>query len=250
MPHIDIDELKKGRAAFSKEEWLDILLRSVGMEPEAFCDAVYEYISREVFYAVSQMLLEHASPHYRLHGLDDGMRELLRLQWENRASGGSSLLHYAFRSTAALIGIGGPIHLFLPAAAQALGADCIIPDCAPVANAVGAVTGQMSAAATAEVRPHGLSPEDDRQGDYEVLCTGQPPRYFAEEDEAVDWAVGRLHDLTASRLRAQGATGALSFQTRRRELAGGGVKLADRIEVTASTCLIQTTEKETASCLN
>ena len=57
-------------------------------------------------------------------------------------------------------------------------------------------------------------------------------------------------DLTASRLRAQGATGALSFQTKRRELAGGGVKLADRIEVTASTCLIQTTEKETASCLN
>ena len=223
---------------------------SVGMEPEAFCDAVYEYISREVFYAVSQMLLEHASPHYRLHGLDDGMRELLRLQWENRVSGGSSLLHYAFRSPAALIGIGGPIHLFLPAAAQALGADCIIPDCAPVANAVGAVTGQMSAAATAEVRPHGLSPEDDRQGDYEVLCTGQPPRYFAKEDEAVEWAVGRLHDLTASRLRAQGATGALSFQTRRRELAGGGVKLADRIEVTASTCLIQTTEKETASCLN
>lgn len=34
MPHIDINELKKGRAAFSKEEWLDILLRSTGMEPD------------------------------------------------------------------------------------------------------------------------------------------------------------------------------------------------------------------------
>lgn len=35
MPHIDIVDLKQGRKAFSKEEWIDILLRSVGMEPDA-----------------------------------------------------------------------------------------------------------------------------------------------------------------------------------------------------------------------
>src|SRR5574344_677421 len=29
MPHIDIDELKEGRKAFSKEEWMDVLLRSI-----------------------------------------------------------------------------------------------------------------------------------------------------------------------------------------------------------------------------
>lgn len=34
MPHIDIMELKQGRKAFSKEEWIDILLRSIGMEPD------------------------------------------------------------------------------------------------------------------------------------------------------------------------------------------------------------------------
>ena len=34
MPHIDIDELKKGRKAFTKEEWIDVLLRSIGMEPD------------------------------------------------------------------------------------------------------------------------------------------------------------------------------------------------------------------------
>ena len=36
MPHIDIDELKLGRGSFTKEEWLDILLRSIGMEPDEF----------------------------------------------------------------------------------------------------------------------------------------------------------------------------------------------------------------------
>lgn len=34
MPHIDIEELKEGRKAFTKEEWLDIMLRSIGMEPD------------------------------------------------------------------------------------------------------------------------------------------------------------------------------------------------------------------------
>ena len=34
MPHVDIDELKNGRKAFTKDEWIDILLRSIGMEPD------------------------------------------------------------------------------------------------------------------------------------------------------------------------------------------------------------------------
>lgn len=34
MPHVDIDDLKKGRKAFTKEEWIDVLLRSIGMEPD------------------------------------------------------------------------------------------------------------------------------------------------------------------------------------------------------------------------
>lgn len=34
MPHVDIEELKKGRKAFTKEEWIDVMLRSIGMEPE------------------------------------------------------------------------------------------------------------------------------------------------------------------------------------------------------------------------
>ena len=34
MPHVDIEDLKQGRKAFTKEEWIDVLLRSIGMEPE------------------------------------------------------------------------------------------------------------------------------------------------------------------------------------------------------------------------
>ena len=36
MPHIDIDEVKNGRKAFTKDEWITIMLRSTGMEADKF----------------------------------------------------------------------------------------------------------------------------------------------------------------------------------------------------------------------
>lgn len=38
MPYIDMDELKKGREYFTKDEWIDILIRSTGMEPDRFTE--------------------------------------------------------------------------------------------------------------------------------------------------------------------------------------------------------------------
>lgn len=34
MPHVDLEELKSARRKFSKDEWMDIMLRSIGMEPD------------------------------------------------------------------------------------------------------------------------------------------------------------------------------------------------------------------------
>ena len=33
MPHVEIEELKEGRKQFTEDEWLDIMMRSIGMEP-------------------------------------------------------------------------------------------------------------------------------------------------------------------------------------------------------------------------
>ncbi len=34
MPHVDINDLKTGRKAFTKDEWIDVMLRSIGMEAD------------------------------------------------------------------------------------------------------------------------------------------------------------------------------------------------------------------------
>lgn len=38
MPHVDIEELKQGRKVFTKEEWMDVMLRSIGMEPDTLAE--------------------------------------------------------------------------------------------------------------------------------------------------------------------------------------------------------------------
>ena len=38
MPHVDINEFKENRQYFNKEEWVDVLLRSIGMEPDEFSE--------------------------------------------------------------------------------------------------------------------------------------------------------------------------------------------------------------------
>ncbi len=40
MPNLDLDELFEGRRAFTEEQWIDVLLRSTGMEPTNFTERV------------------------------------------------------------------------------------------------------------------------------------------------------------------------------------------------------------------
>jgi ATP-dependent Lon protease len=40
MPNVDMEELFLGRPAFSKNEWIDVLIRSVGLEPTTFTEDV------------------------------------------------------------------------------------------------------------------------------------------------------------------------------------------------------------------
>ena len=49
MPHIEMQELKEGRRAFTKEEWMDVLLRSIGMEPD-------ELKEREKWLLITRMI--------------------------------------------------------------------------------------------------------------------------------------------------------------------------------------------------
>lgn len=202
---------------------------------KALCNEVYDRISFEVFAAVSQSLLECSSKYYRKHGMDEGMRELLRMQWESRDRE-DRMLDTHFRANAVLIGIGGPTHLFLPEAARALGAECFIPEFAATANAVGAVTGRMTATMSAEVRYTAyFDTDDDNEGSYRVMASGVEPRRFKTEEAAIEWIERLLREMTGRRLREQGAVGELQYKTEHHAAMAGDLRVSTQVIVTATT---------------
>ncbi len=232
----DLMHLRGDYTAYSKEASAlaaSFAAASLGVQEETLCRRVYEHISREVFCGVLEMLLRHAYPHFQTGGIDDGVRALILSQWHMRKADAAPLLNCCFGLLAPLVGIGGPVHLFLPEAAAALHTSCILPECAATANAAGAAAGRMAVTASAEIRPHGLDPENADAGDFEAFCEGEPPRSFSSLEEAAAWAESQLRTFTAAQLHAQGAADAIRFSCEHETVPSGPSQLL-RLRVSAA----------------
>ena len=102
----------------------------------------------------------------------------------NMLAGGSRDYTVKISLSSPVIGLGAPVHHFLPEAARLLDAELIIPDDADVANAIGAITSRVVVSRGASIRPND-------SGEYAVV--GLPvPRSFKHFEEAHDYAVSQL----------------------------------------------------------
>lgn len=128
-----------------------------------------------------------------------------------------------------LIGLGASASVYYPAIADMLSADCAVPDDADVANAVGAVVGQVRSTVHLVV----TSPEE---GLFILSGIGESKR-FTDETEALDAARSAAAELARSQAEASGALDLVT--TLREELDApeieGRRKLVEaRISATAS----------------
>lgn len=97
-----------------------------------------------------------------------------------------------------LVGIGAPIHFFLPQAAQILGAEAVLPEDADVANAIGAVTSDVVVQRQAEIVPG--------QGGGFVIRGLVGARQFGQFDEADAFVRRELTRLVRDQARAAGTS--------------------------------------------
>ncbi len=125
-------------------------------ELKRLCDEVYDRVKKKLYCSLTRILLMDRYPDLREEGLGPQLEKIVARRWEELKNGKPAPGYFDldFTTTAALVGIGAPIHIFLPDVARALGAECIIPPNAGVANAVGAVVGNISAEAEVELRPN------------------------------------------------------------------------------------------------
>ena len=120
-----------------------------------FCDEVYDAVKKKLYCNLVRILLQDRYPKLNRDGLGPVLTDLISSRWEDIQNGrDDGYFDPAFRTGATLVGIGAPIHIFLPDVAKALGTDCFIPDNAGVANAVGAIVGNVAAAVEVEIRPN------------------------------------------------------------------------------------------------
>ena len=163
------------------------LMRSLGYDDKSekavkqFADSVYEEVKRKLYRNVVRILLQHKYPRLRREGLDRQLSEIVERSWDEfREGSGTGYFSVAFPIKAALVGIGAPIHIFLPDVARALGAECIIPSNAGVANAVGAVVGNINAEVRVEVRPNHTPGGTDGY----FVTLGQERAYYKQREDA------------------------------------------------------------------
>jgi len=167
-------------------------------------------------------LLQDKYPNLRKKGLGAQLEELISRCWDEyaaeRKTGGRKKPFFSndFAVSAALVGLGAPIHIFLPDVARALGADCVIPENADVANAVGAAVGRIAASVEAEVRPN-HTPSGVRGY---FVSTSSENIYVERREEAVRLAREKARELALKEAGERGVMGDIAVELEEENFSG------------------------------
>ncbi|HPD16738.1 MAG TPA: DUF1638 domain-containing protein [Planctomycetota bacterium] len=168
-----------------------LVSRLCGSTPEEFIERVFGLlVNRLAVELLKKVLDEETNP----DAMDDcpACQALVR-NLLGEGNGGFALRLALHRP---VIGLGAPVHLFLPQAARRLGAEAIIPPHADVANAIGAITSRVVVARQARIEPNAA-------GGYAVH--GLPEtRDFDRLDAAHAYAAGELERAVRQQARLAG----------------------------------------------
>jgi N-methylhydantoinase A/oxoprolinase/acetone carboxylase beta subunit len=178
------------------------------VSPDALSDIVYDAMKKKLYMNIVRVLLEDQYPDFRKHGFGNRLQTLVSESWEMAKSRSHrDFLHFGFNTPAVLVGIGAPIHIFLPDVAKALNTTCVVPENAGVANALGAILGNISA--TYEIV---IKPQYSIEGISGYIVFGQSHNSLvAGKEEAVE--IGLHEAKTAARDEAvrRGASGDIAL---------------------------------------
>ncbi|MDR1298808.1 MAG: hypothetical protein LBJ84_00970 [Oscillospiraceae bacterium] len=174
----------------------------------ALAAEAYGLVEGRMYENLLRVTLARQYPESFANGIDAQTEFLIKKTWETRGAGGG-LFRHTFGVSAALVGIGAPTHVFLPAVARALGTECILPEHAEVANALGALKADINAVVKVEISQK-LSSSGET---YYVVHAPDGSLRFAVRDGALEAAKAAAEASATSEARLRGAAGRLSANT-------------------------------------
>ena len=171
---------------------------------ETIPDTVYEMVIRTLYKNIGAYLLSHRYPKSRGYFappntellLDACYEQARRLKASGQEKNCTEIASLSLTTSLPLIGIGAPVHVFLPEAAELLGTRAILSDYSCVANALGAAASRRIANAQVSVTAvyDGFSLTGYR------VTEDCEDHFFENKEEAI--ACGRQAAITAVRKRA------------------------------------------------
>ena len=204
---------------------------------QALCETVYDLVKRKLYVNIARVLIENSHPSQFSGGLPQSLEGALAEEWgsyvDRKRAGGAPrpALRPALTLRAPLVGLGAPIHVFLPDVAEALGTCSIVPENAEVANAVGAIVASVVARVTVRVLADWTAAGIEG---YIVHADEQRVEYGTREE--AESVAAELASEAAQRLaRERGASGPLRvrIETEVTERLAEGIHLYQGTGVTA-----------------
>lgn len=130
------------------------LCRSLNMTQEELGSRIYSLVCKKLYVNLGRILLQFEDSALSRTLGRESIDAFLEKSYDQAVSGNQPKLFQAsIHTDFSLIGIGAPIHLFVEKAAKLLGTAGIVPKEAPVANALGAVSGNVIATCTIDIEP-------------------------------------------------------------------------------------------------
>lgn len=181
------------------------LARCLHLSVDELCALVYDRVELALYAQCVKLLLRQEYGEVAGDGVDGQLARLIDKSWRLAQQDAEPFFRFGFATSAVCVGIGAPTHIFLPAVAQALGTVCEIPPYAAVANAVGAIVGNVAVRYTVEIKPNYT------EGGYTVFGLEQP-RAFDEREPAEVYALEQARRGAEQEARRRGVTGTLDIQ--------------------------------------
>ncbi|MHC4561450.1 MAG: hydantoinase/oxoprolinase family protein [Planctomycetota bacterium] len=160
----------------------ELTARLFDVTPDELAEQVLDQVVRRLAVA---LLKKQLAEEIDADELEDSPSAMAMV--ENLLNGGNGEYRVRVQLKRPVIGIGAPVHFFLPQAAAMFETECVIPPNADVANAIGAITSTVRVHRRAEIAPN-------EYGTYSVHgLPGNPT--FTELDRASEYASDELAKL-------------------------------------------------------
>ncbi len=196
------------------------LALSTEKDEEVIPELVYEQVVRKLYDNIVRIGLEDKFQKLKRYDYTKEIEILSDAFYKMRTLGENAkdVINPQFSTDATLVGIGAPIHVFLPRVAKILGTDYTIPKEAGVTNALGALIGDVRATAEVEVKAqYEMNTDDGGESAGFVVYAKDKPMFFEQLNEALEFAEEEALNKAIASAKKRGASVIIKKEIEREE---------------------------------